>query len=135
MTIHRLASGPVSGSAAHHFVDANTYDDLRVVGVLGQLDRAHSSSEFVLQSACLEQLRLTIEADVAPLSLRVEADDRDLRVAPQVGEMATAGVLRKCGPHDRRDQGGRTARPKTLIRGTLPCHQAAPASSGLMRCV
>jgi hypothetical protein len=58
-----------------------------------QLDRVHSSSEFVSQSSCLEQLRFSIETDIPRLSLRLEADDRDPSVAPHIREMATAGVL------------------------------------------
>src|SRR5919198_2810488 len=83
-----IGSGLVSGSAAHHFVDADSHDDPRVVGVLGQLDRVNSSSEFISQSSCLEQFRFPVEADVPRLGLRIEADDRDLSVAPQVGKMA-----------------------------------------------
>ena len=88
-----IGSGPVSSSAAYHFIDADSHDDSSVVGVLGKLDRVYSSSEFISQSSCLEQLRLAIETDVPRLNLGIEAHDRDLGVASQVGEMATTRVL------------------------------------------
>jgi hypothetical protein len=91
-----MGSGAVCGSAAHYFVDADSHDDAGVIGVLGQLERIDSSSEFISKRSCLEQLRFSIETDVPRLSLWIEADDRDLRVVPQVGEMATAGVLQIC---------------------------------------
>src|ERR687884_751506 len=43
----KFGSGRVSGSAPHDFVDADAHVDPGIVGVLGQLDRVHSTSELI----------------------------------------------------------------------------------------
>jgi hypothetical protein len=54
-------SGPARSSATHHVVGADSHDDPHIVGILSQLDRVRSRSEFISQDPCLEQLGLSLD--------------------------------------------------------------------------